>query len=141
MTRRYRAKYGKASSLSVDLTAIMRDILNEYGQEITDEATEVLSDVAGRGLSKVKDLSPVKTGGYADGWTLEKTTNALGSVSTIIYNKSKPQLTHLLENGHRGYINKRGIRTKSVRAMKHIKPTQEWMEAEAIRKLRREIEQ
>lgn len=82
------------------LRSTINDMLNEYG----DSAREVIGDVS-KDVAKevVKDLK--KGGSYKGGeefnkgWTTKTETTRLGS-STVVYNKTKPGLAHLLEFGH-----------------------------------------
>lgn len=136
------ARYGnKTKSQVIDLTKILNGILDEYGEEVRADTVKVLDDMAPQIVDKVKELSPKRYGEYANGWTAERTTNSLGSISVIIYNADKPTLTHLLENGHRGYALKNGGRTRDVRGRKHIKPTEKWAEEKTIKELERKLKQ
>jgi hypothetical protein len=60
----------------------------------------------------LRETSPKDTGEYAKGWAYRQ--EAPGSYR--VYNKKKPQLTHLLEHGHA----KRG--GGRVEGRPHIKP-------------------
>ncbi len=75
----------------------------------------------------LREKSPKDTGDYAKGWRYRK--EAPGRYR--VYNKDKPQLTHLLEKGHA----KRG--GGRVEAKVHIKPAEE----RHIPQLERRIEQ
>ena len=63
----------------------------------------------------LKADSPEKTGDYAKGWRMKKTSKGY-----IVHNKTDYQLTHLLEHGH---ARKGGGR--DVKAKVHIRPAEE----------------
>ena len=58
------------------------------------------------GKSFAKELrgtAPKRTGAYAKDWTSKQTgANARGAKTYTVYNKAHYQLTHLLQNGHKG---------------------------------------
>lgn len=127
----------------IDLTKVLRDVVEEYGEEVRQETVKALNETAPEIVNMVKDKSPVGNDveHYADGWTVEKTTDKLGTSKVVVYNSTKPTLTHLLEFGHRGYPLKNGGRTRDVKGIGHIKPTAEWAEKEVVKAIERKIEQ
>lgn len=131
----------KTKSTAIDFTAILRDMLEDYGEEVRQDAIEVLGELSTDIVREVKEGSPVGTGTehYADGWTADRHLGKYGEDKVIIYNATKPTLTHLLENGHRGYPLKNGGRTQDVKGVKHIAPAQKWAENEAVARLERKI--
>lgn len=126
----------------IDLTKILRDVVEEYGEEVREDVTKALTEIAPDIVAQVKNKSPVgnDTEHYADGWTVQQTTDKLGTTKVTVYNSTKPTLTHLLEFGHRGYPLKNGGRTRDVKGIGHIKPTAEWAEKEAVKAIERTIE-
>lgn len=93
-----------------DLRATINDILNDYGAEAAVAVEESAKETA---RQVVKDL---KKGGsynggedFNKGWTSKTEKTRLGT-GTIIYNKTKPGLAHLLEFGH---AKQNGGRTKA----------------------------
>ena len=138
---KYRPRYGnKTKSQVIDLTAILRDMLEDYGEEVRQDAVEVLNELAPEIVHEVAANSPEKTGEYAKGWKSEKTTNAFGTKTVIVYNAEKPTLTHLLEFGHRGFPLKNGGRSPDVKPHPHIAKVQKWAENEAVERLERKIQ-
>lgn len=124
-----RAKGGNhTKALTIDLTAILFDILSEYGADITRDAYAVMKDDAPKVVDRLRDTSPKRYGEYAGGWTAETVENMKGESRLTIYNKSKPTLTFLLEKGHRGFVKKDGTRTRDVKGKKHIAPAQQYAE-------------
>lgn len=77
----------------------IKEILNDYSQEIQDAITEDAIKVAKKGQQTLKQVSPKRTGSYRRGWRV-KTTKGRGFVSCIIHNATDYQLTHLLEKPH-----------------------------------------
>lgn len=75
------------------------DLLNEYSNDIQEAITKESETVAKKGVNKLKNTSPKRTGKYSKGWR-SKTTKGKGYVESTIYNATNWQLTHLLEKSH-----------------------------------------
>ena len=88
--------------------------LKEYTREVSEELEKAKQEVAKEGVKELKKTSPKKTGDYRKGWRTKKQGTA-----QIVYNATKPQLTHLLEKGHA----KRG--GGRVPGQPHIAPVEE----------------
>lgn len=106
------------------LSDAIMDAMMEY-REVSEEAfRKVAEQVAKEGSEKLKVLSPrgkgSRKGHYADGWAFKAIESREGKFSFVIYNRKKPGLTHLLENGH---ALRQGGR---ARAFKHIKKVEQW---------------
>lgn len=108
--------------------AELQNILNTFSQDVEAEFDIELERISKEAAKKVKAASPKRTTSqrhYATGWTWKKEfKNHMNTF--IVYNKTKPGLAHLLENGH---IKVNGGRTKAI---EHIKPVEEWANQEAI---------
>lgn len=78
----------------------LKEVLSSYQREVQESVEKVAKSVAKKGVKALKESSPMKTKGYAEGWAVKKETKILNGSSFIIYNKNKPGLTHLLEKGH-----------------------------------------
>lgn len=114
--------------MEIDIRDISKEITNAlrtYTREVTEGLEEAKVKVAKKAVKKLKSVSRERTGKYAAGWARKK----IGS-GQIIYNKNKPQITHLLEHGH---ILRDGGRAQ---AFPHIKPA----ETEAIKEFTKEVE-
>lgn len=98
------------AEVRIDLSKIM----DEYVKEVDDEVERAADKVGKETVNMLKQTSPKGTGQYAKGWRVKKEGR-----QRYVYNATKPQLTHLLENGHA----KRG--GGRVRAYVHIKPAEE----------------
>lgn len=87
---------------TIDLEKEIGKILQQYGDNVTENIKEVTKRVARAGVKSVKANSQSTFGGtgkYAAGWT-SRVEDGRFSAQGIIYNKSMPGLPHLLENGH-----------------------------------------
>jgi len=120
MARTYKAKpdqLGKA----------IKEILTDYGDNVTEGVKEATKRVAKIAAQEVKAKSPVgngpKKGRYKKGWRVkEESLNRLQS-SAIVHNRTDYQLAHLLEKGH---ALRRGGRTYGkVKAIVHIEPAEQ----------------
>lgn len=74
--------------------------LAEYSQEVTDNLKKEIKAVAKESVARLKQTSPRKTGEYAEGWSSRVEYESGEDIRVRIYNRKKPQLTHLLEKGH-----------------------------------------
>lgn len=122
------AKYGRDSILDI------KDILNEYSNDIQEGITEAAYKVAENGKNKLKVTSPKKTGDYRKGWRVNK-RGGKGFVHATIYNATDWQLTHLLEKPHsiRNQYGSWGTSKPQV----HIEP----VEQECIQNYKKNVEQ
>lgn len=107
----------------------IKDILNDYSDDIQEAITEEAQKVAKEGASKLKQTSPKRTGKYSKGWRV-KTEKGKGFVECTIHNATNYQLTHLLEKPH---LKRNGGLTK---AQVHIAP----VESECISKYQKNVE-
>jgi hypothetical protein len=101
----------KVDDLAGEIVLAVRTYTEEVGAAIEEAVKETAQAMA----ADLRETSPKKTGEYAKGWTYRK--EAPGSYR--VYNKKKPQLTHLLEHGH---AQRGGGR---VEGRPHIKPAEE----------------
>lgn len=104
-----------------DFEKEVQDTMDETFKKIADEAAEKLKQTPPRGKSRKH---------YADGWAVKES-----STGYVVYNKDKPQLTHLLEFGHP----KRGGKGR-VAGIPHIKPVEDWIIDSVESRLKRDIE-
>lgn len=74
--------------------------LAEYSQDVADGIKTEVKQVAKEAVQTLKATSPKKTGEYAGGWKVKTEYEADDDIRVRVYNSKKPQLTHLLENGH-----------------------------------------
>lgn len=113
--------------MSSGIAAELDKILEEYGREVEQEAEAIMKDVAREAVSRLKKTSPRSKGSgrhYASGWATSKEGKDI-----VIYNKTKPGLTHLLEKGHAT------VRGGRVKGRAHIAPVEKWANAEVLRRI------
>ena len=82
-------------------------IINGYFDDLSDELGEDIERAAEVAVTYLRRESPYRRGSgrghYRSGWRYDVSNldeNGLGGVSARVYNRNKPTLTHLLENGH-----------------------------------------
>lgn len=102
------------------VTLQMRDLLDDYMDEVQKVTDEAIEDTAKEAVTKLRNDSPKASGNYAKGWTQKKD----GKLGRVVYNKTDYQLTHLLENGH-VIKNQYGTYGRAP-GIKHIAPVEEW---------------
>lgn len=120
--------------MAESVTVQMEKILNEYVQEVEDATKHALDSVSKEATSMLRSTSPKGPKGYAGGWRSKK----LDPKTVVVYNGKLPGLTHLLENGH-AVVNQYGSTGKRARAIKHIKPVEEWAQTEFPERVMREL--
>ena len=95
-----------AKKLTADkLGDAIRDVLNEYGEEVKDNLGVITKEVTKKGVQSIKTESRATFGQvkkrkkkYANTWTSRTETGRI-SAQGIIYN-TQAGLPHLLEHGH-----------------------------------------
>lgn len=83
-----------------DLADAIANELQEYSQDVADGLKKEIKQVAKEMVSELKQTSPRKTGEYASGWKDRTEYDGPEDIRVRVFNSKKPQLTHLLENGH-----------------------------------------
>lgn len=112
------------------------EILKQYENECNETVRKVTQEVAKETVTTLKQTSPKRKGRgkhYANGWDVKEETTLGGGISFMVYNKTKPQLTHLLEHGHAKVGGGR------VQAIPHIAPAEEKAEIELLRRLEEKL--
>ena len=97
-----------------DFSKELANILANYSKEITESLEDAKVNAAKEVVNYLKENSPKQTGAYAKGWRVAKIGTA-----QVIHNKTRYQLTHLLEKGH---VKVSGGR---VEAKVHIAPAEQ----------------
>lgn len=112
-------------------------ILDECAEDVKREANEIIDAVAKETASRLKSTSPSDSGEYAKGWAVKRERGNRGINTVTVHNKNKPQLTHLLEHGH---LIRNGSGTYGrTEPITHIKPAEEWANAEVMARIKRSI--
>ena len=122
----------------LDVTAQLEEIMDEYSEEVKQATNKAMDTVAKEAVSKLKSSSPKRSGRYASGWKTKKEGGALGVNVVTVYNATKPQLTHLLENGHL-IRNKKGEFGRAP-AHPHIASVEQWANSELPAEITKELE-
>lgn len=110
-----------AKSVTADVTEILKNYIGD-ATEIVEKSAKEAADICSNQLRNTSPSGPGRKGHYSSGWAVKEESSGMRA-SFIVYNKKKPQLTHLLEKGH-VVRNKKGTygRTKPI---KHIEPAEE----------------
>lgn len=109
-----------SNSVSTDVAELLKDYIGDVS-EIVEASAKDAAEIC---TNQLKNTSPRGKGRkhYSTGWAIKEEVD--GTIATfIVYNKTKPQLTHLLENGH-VIRNKKGTYGRTA-PIKHIKPAEE----------------
>lgn len=130
------------SGYTVDLDGYekaMQQLLDEYGTSVMKDTYEVFDELTKELPKKLKEETIAKglrrpKGGkhYANGWRARVEKTSL-NIYLQAYNANKPQLTHLLENGHAK------VNGGRVDGIPHIAPVNEWAEKEVIERVEKRL--
>lgn len=82
------------------LPGAIMEICTEYFNDADKATEEIMHKATQTARAELRATSPKKTGKYARGWQYRKGGGKGRGCRFIIYNGSKPGLTHLLEKGH-----------------------------------------
>ena len=112
--------------MAISVEIQLKHIMDEYQEKVQTVSREACKKVSKNLSRTLKGTSPRRSGEYAAGWA----SKMLDSDTYVVYNKAKPGLTHLLENGH-VIRNKYGTYGRAP-AYKHIKPAADNAQEELI---------
>ena len=120
-----------------NFTRVVDKELKLYSKEITEEVANIVKEEAETMAKNLRLTSPRRRGSYPKqyykGWTSKKMSHNSNSISYLVYNKNKPQLTHLLEYGH---ILSTGERSEEY---PHINKAQDEAEKRVIERIERVV--
>lgn len=105
-----------------DLGSVIQKELAAYSDEVAEGIRKEVKAVAKETVSALKTTSPMDTGKYAKGWTSKVEFESTEDIRVRVYNRTEPQLTHLLEYGHAKVGGGR------VEGRAHIRPAEEQAE-------------
>lgn len=122
-------------TIEIDMFAeTVKEILQTYADTTAEQMNEIADSVSKETLKKVRADSPKKSGEYKRGWARKADKKKAVNEYTI-YNKNKPQLTHLLEKGHKVRPEpKKPTKKTYVEGREHIGPAEEWASEEMVRR-------
>lgn len=126
--------------MKVSIKAQMDEILKDYTVDLIRATNNAQDDVAKKTAQRLRNTSPKRAKGgrhYANGWTVKRDRPVAGLVKVTVYNKTKPQLTHLLERGH-VVKNGKGEYGRAP-AHPHILPAEEWAANEIVAQIERKL--
>ena len=83
-----------------DLAESVQNELTLYSDAVTENIKKIINDVAKEGAAALNNASPRRTGKYSKGWDTRTSYDSSSERRDTIYNKTRYQLTHLLEYGH-----------------------------------------
>lgn len=106
------------------LAEAINEILDAYGEHVTEGTKEAVKKIAEQAKKETRAASPKQTGKYRKGWAVKDTSTRL-SAESIVYNRTRYQLTHLLEKGHALRRGGRTIGKGQTDAFPHIGPAEE----------------
>ena len=120
------------------LQSVVQQVLHDIPQKCDNAITRAEETVSKKAVKELKATSPEgsgpQAGRYAKGWSVKKSKDA-----TIIYNKTDPGLTHLLEKGHD--IVRNGQKVGEAAAQPHIKAVEEMVKREMVEEVTKELEE
>lgn len=108
-------------------------ILNElaaYTEEVSEGIKEAVKETAKECKEQIQQNSPVLTGSYRKGWTNKVMFEGEEDIRMTVYNRTDPQLTHLLEHGHAK------VKGGRVAGKSHIGPAAQDAEDKLLRKVK-----
>lgn len=112
--------------------------MEEYAADVAAGMKTDAKSTAKNAVKELKATSPEgagsRKGHYKDGWTSKTESESANAINIKVYNKTKPGLTHLLENGH---VKRGGGRT---RAIPHIAPVEQQTVEEYERRLKERLQ-
>ncbi len=113
----------------IDLSAAIKQVLNEFGEDVYKVLDESVQEVVEESTTQLKAVNSwantVSGSPYSADWTHDDLQVDRVRVKRVVYNDGHARLTHLLEKGH---VSKNGTgRTfGSVSAYPHIKGVNDW---------------
>lgn len=122
--------------------AQINKILNDYIDQEEDKIEKITKEVAEDVAKQLKQTSPKSHGGgkhYANGWKVKNqpSSKTRHTVMSVVYNATKPQLTHLLAKSH-DIVNQYGRYGRS-KPDPHIENAEEYGADLYLQRLEREL--
>lgn len=113
-------------------------ILEQAEDQIVTLTEETMQAIAKETAQRIKVEAQIKkglhhTGKYASGWTVKGRKSRGKITGFVVYNRTKPGLTMLLEKGH-VVRNKAGTYGRTL-GIPHIAPADKWAQGEIMRRL------
>lgn len=115
----------------------MREILDEYSDKVKEVTDEAINRVSKECVNKLHNSSPDRTGDYARGWAVKKIAVRNKISDVVVHNRTRYNLTHLLEFGH-VVRNAKGTFGRAP-AHPHIGDVEKWASGELPEQIEREL--
>lgn len=111
-------------------------VLEDYGQEVRDTVKRTVKAAGESCKEDIQRRSPARKQrrAYQKGWRCETVYDGPKGIRVRVGNKTKGQLTHLLEHGHAKVGGGR------VEGIPHIRPAEEKMERQLLLDLKEALE-
>lgn len=123
--------------MNKDLEIQIDQILNAYKTEVEEAVQKAQKEAAKETAAMLRATSPRskkgRKGQYAKGWSFRKY-----GTGYVTYNRTDPQLTHLLENGHEHFSHGHATGTRA-KANPHIKNAEMQMMPKYLSEIEREL--
>lgn len=88
-------------SVQIDeLAGAVLEELSTYQQSVTDHLKKEIQKTSRDCAAAIRKESPRETGVYAGGWAVKKAYERETDIRMVIFNKTEPNIAHLLERGH-----------------------------------------
>lgn len=71
-----------------------------YSGKVTEELKREIKQAAEECKAQIQLNAPSRTGKYKRGWAVKTAYESAEDLRVLVYNRSAPSLTQLLENGH-----------------------------------------
>lgn len=125
-------------SVQEQISAIITEYISEEREKIAEIAKETAEDTA-KMLKKTSPKSKNRGRHYASGWKVKSdgSTAGIKYISSIVYNATKPQLTHLLSRPH-DIVNQYGRYGRST-PDSHLEDAEEYGMNLYLQRLEREL--
>lgn len=121
-----------------DIANQLKIILEQAEDQIVTLTEETMQAIAKETAQRIKTEATIKKGlhdtyKYARGWTVKRKSKKGKITGFVVYNRTKPWLTMLLEKGH-VIRNKAGTYGRAL-GIPHIAPAEKWAQGEIMRRL------
>lgn len=112
-------------------------VLEDYGQEVRDTVKRTVKAAGESCKEDIQRRSPARKQrrAYQKGWRCETVYDGPKGIRVRVGNKTKGQLTHLLEHGHAKVGGGR------VEGIPHIRPAEEKMQRQLLLDLKEALEE
>ena len=120
-----------------DFAVEVMQLLDDYAEEVRETVRKDIQSVARATAKELRNTSPRSEGGgdYAKGWTTTQQGNGW-----VVFNRTHPRLTHLLEKGHvvRPTPKNPGKKTR-VEGIPHIAKAEQAAAKELVKKVEEDL--